>query len=207
MNLKLLLCCIPAGMIGLNAIAAEKSASAEKKGGADGGPNMEEMLKKWQEVAEPGPAHKKLEPLVGEWEVESRFWFAGPDAPATETKGTSKCQWILGGRFLQEEFTGELMGKPFRGLGTTGYDNFKKKYVGTWIDNMGTAIMYSEGTADAEGKTFTLLAKMDDPMTGAKDKQIKSVVRILSPDKHNFEMHDLSLGPKSKMAEITYTRK
>jgi hypothetical protein len=208
MNRKLLLTFIVAGVLGFNsATAAEKSAEAVKKGSPEGGPNMEEMLKNWQAAAEPGEGHKKLEPLVGEWVVESRFWFAGPDGPPTETKGTSKCQWILEGRFVQEDFTGELMGKPFHGMGTTGYDNFKKKYVGTWMDNMGTAVMYSEGTADAEGKTFTFFSKMDDVMTGQKDKEMKHVLKILSPDKHLFEMHDVSLGTKGKIAEIRYTRK
>jgi hypothetical protein len=30
---------------------------------------------------------------------------------------------ILGGRFLQQEFAGEMMGGTFLGIGLTGYDN------------------------------------------------------------------------------------
>ena len=33
----------------------------------------------------------------------------------------------------------------FKGTGIEGYDNGKKKFVGTWMDNMGTGIMMSEG--------------------------------------------------------------
>jgi hypothetical protein len=114
---------------------------------------------------------------------------------------------ILGGRFLQEEFQGEMMGKKFNGMGLTGYDKFNNKYVSFWIDDMGTGMFTTEGTADENGKVLTFTGKMDDPMTGEKGKSMKLITRIVSPDKHIFEMHDLSLGEKSKTMEITYTRK
>lgn len=170
-------------------------------------PNMEEMMKKWQAYATPGPGHKTLEPLLGEWEVESHFWMAGPDGPMTTSKGTAKVRWVLDGRYLQEEFSGQMMERPFQGIGITAYDNFKKKYLSTWMDTMGTGIFSSEGSADASGKTLTFTGKMDDPTTGAKDKPTKYIIHILSPDKHTFEMHDLTLGEKSKVFEMTYTRK
>ena len=105
-------------------------------------------MKKMAEGGTPGPAHKVLDALAGEWNVESRWWMA-PDAPPAESKGTSKRHWALGGRYVQEEFSGEMMGAPFQGIGFTGYDNMKKKYVGVWMDSMSTAMFTTEGTADA----------------------------------------------------------
>jgi predicted protein tyrosine phosphatase len=75
------------------------------------------------------------------------------------------------------------------------------------MDDMGTGIFSSEGTSDASGKVFTLNGKMDDPMTGEKAKSMRLVTRIVNPDKRVFEMHDVALGDKSKVMEITYTRK
>jgi hypothetical protein len=190
------------------ASAEEKAAGADTKKAAGGSaPDMEEMMKKMQAFATPGAGHKLLEPLAGEWNVESRTWMAGPEVAPTASKGTTKVQWILGGRYLKEEFSGEMMQQPFQGVGITAYDNFKKKYVSTWIDTMGTGIFTCEGTADDSGKTITLVGKMDDPTTGEKDKPTKCIIRIAGPDKHTFEMHDLTLGEKSKVFEITYTRK
>jgi hypothetical protein len=99
------------------------------------------------------------------------------------------------------------MQQPFQGRGITAYDNFKKKYISTWTDSMSTGIFISEGSADESGKVLTFVGKMDDPMTGQKDKPTKFIIRILSADKHVMEMHDLSLGEKSKVFEMTYTRK
>ena len=185
-------------------LAEDKPAAA---GAKPGEANAEEMMKKQQEYSTPGVGHKVLDPLVGEWEVQMRFWMSGSDGPATESKGTAKTQWTLGGRYLQEDFSGEMMQQPFQGHGVTAYDNFKKKYISTWIDTMSTGIFISEGSADDGGKVLTFVGKMDDPMTGQKDKTAKYIIRILGPDKHVMEMHDLSLGEKSKMFELTYTRK
>jgi uncharacterized protein DUF1579 len=188
--------------------AAENAASADKaKSQAGAAPDNEETMKKWQEYAMPGAGHKILESLVGEWNVESRFWIGGPGGEPSTSKGSAKVRWLLGNRYVQEEFSGEMMSMPFQGIGTTGYDNFKKKYLSTWIDSMGTGILVSEGTADASGKVLTFLGKMDEPATGQKDKPTKYIIRILGPDKREFEMHDLSLGEKSKVFEMTYTRK
>ena len=42
---------------------------------------------------------------------------------------------ILDGRFLHQEFNGEMMGSPFIGIGITGYDNGSKQYVSNWMDS------------------------------------------------------------------------
>jgi hypothetical protein len=44
-------------------------------------------------------------------------------------------------------------------------------------------------------------------MTGEKAKPMQLITRIISPDKHVFEMHDMAPGGKGKVMEITYLRK
>ena len=88
---------------------------------------MEEMIKKAEAAGTPGAAHKALEPLVGNWTAEVKSWMT-PGAPPTVSQATAKSTWVMNGRFVQQEFTGDFMGKPFRGVGLTGYDNTKKKY-------------------------------------------------------------------------------
>ena len=99
------------------------------------------------------------------------------------------------------------MGKPFRGMSLTGYDNFKQRYNTVWVDDMHTSVVTAEGQAQDGGKVITLEGKYDCPMTGQKNMTMKQVIRIVSPDSHIFEMHDPSKGDHSKMMEITYTKK
>jgi len=195
-----------AAFVVVNLCAQDKPAKSKTKENKAAAPSEEEMMKKWMEVATPGPQHKGLEGFVGEWEVAGKWWMA-PGAPPMESKGTSKVRSILGGRYMQEESSGEMMGRPFNGIGITGYDNFKKKYVSFWIDDMGTGMSTSEGTADAAGKVFTFVGKMDDAMTGEKDKTVKFILTIVGANKRLFEMHEPAKGKDSKIGEMAYTRK
>ena len=192
-----------AGCLVFNVGFAQDKSKGDAKNAA---PSTEEMMKKMEELAAPGPEHKALELLAGEWVVESKFVMA-PDAPPVVSKGTSKKKWILGGRFLQEELSSEFMGKPFQGVGITGYDKMKKKYVGSWMDSMGTSLSTMEGSAEDGGKVVTMTSTMDDPMSGQLNIPVKYVVRIESSNKHVMEMHMPSLGEKSKIGEVVYTRK
>ena len=192
---------IVAGTFIVSFALAEEKAAPEKIDL----PNMEEMMKKAEAAGTPGAAHKSLEPLVGEWTAEVKSWMA-PDAPPAVTKATAKSSWVMNGRFVQQEFTGEFMGKPFHGVSLTGYDNMKQKYNNVWIDDMHTSLFTSEGEGENGNKVITFEGKYDCPLTGRKDLPMKQVLLIISHDKHVFEMHDPTKGD-AKTMEITYTRK
>jgi hypothetical protein len=98
-----------------------------------------------------------------------------------------------------------MMGSPFTGLGVCGYDNHTQKYVSTWMDTMGTAIMYFEGTASADGRTITQTSQYDDPVQGPMTW--RSVTHIVDDNTLEFEMYATGRsGKEEKMMEVTYTR-
>lgn len=166
--------------------------AAEQKAATGGAPYMEAMMKKMEELSAPGPEHKVLASMVGEWDTEARCFMAGPDTPATVTKGTCKSTMILGGRYLQEEFQGDMMGRKYVGKGLTGYDKFNRKYVNIWIDDMGTGIFMSEGTSDASGKVLTFNGKMDDPATWRESQA--DAARHPNPESRQTCFRDVRLG-------------
>lgn len=183
----------------------EKKVTSETKS-AKKMPSQEEMMKAWMEVATPGEAHKKLEPMVGTFEAKVKSTM-DPSKPPEESTGTSENTWVLGGRFIEQKVTGSMMGQPFNGLGYSGYDNYKKKYVGTWMDSMGTMIMMMEGTMDSTGKTMTASGKMDDIMM-KKTVTVTSKTTVQDNDHHTYEMWCPGPdGKMMKMLEIHYTRK
>ncbi|PYI85070.1 MAG: hypothetical protein DME26_11885, partial [Verrucomicrobia bacterium] len=67
--------------------------------------DSEEMRRKVEAAGKPGPGHKALEALVGNWKAEVKCWMEPGGAPDV-SQGTAKASWILNGRFLQEEFQG-----------------------------------------------------------------------------------------------------
>jgi hypothetical protein len=110
------------------------------------------------EMPKPGKQHEALKYFEGTWDAKAKF-MTEPGKPMTESKGTEKAEIILGGFWLAFEYKGEMMGMPFTGRGTMGYDQQKQKYVGTWIDAMKSGLFLSEGTADESGKVWTMMVQ------------------------------------------------
>ena len=194
------------GGVALFAGRASSQDGGAKKEPAGGQNPMDEMMKKMAAAAEPGENHRYLKVLEGTWATTTKF-VMDPSAPPQESKGTCKRKWILGGRFLTEEFEGEAMGQTFNGYGITGFDAVSKKYSNVWCDTMGTGMMLSSGTCDASGKTFKYIGEYNDPMTG-QAKKVHTALRVLSESKHVFEMFDAGPdGKEFKSLEVTYVRK
>ena len=186
----------------------EKGQTQRKSEYKTGSPNQQgdqaEMMKKMEAAGTPGAQHKALQPLVGNWKAEVKCWMDPSGSPEV-TQGTAKANFVFNGRFLEEEFHGQMMGKPFTGKTLLGFDNTKQTFNSVWISDTQTSMFTSEGKGDSNTKVITLEGKTNCPATGRKDIPMKSVLRVLSPDKHVFEMYDGSQG-NAKTMEITYTR-
>jgi len=154
--------------------------------------------------AKPGPEHKVLDPLVGTWNAKVKMWLEPGKEPTTSDAKTTR-KWIMDGLFLDEAVEGKFMDMPFKGMGLTGYDTAKKKYVGTWIDSMGSGIMVMEGTYDEKTKTLTAIADDVDPK--GKKSKFRNSIKIMSADHHIQEMFSTPEGGKEmKVMEIHYTK-
>jgi hypothetical protein len=170
-----------------------------------GQPGDAEMEAAWMAAMTPGEHHQKLAPMIGEWDAAARFWM-DPEGQPMEGTGTAKMQWVLGNRYVRQDFNGTFMGMPFEGIGHTGYDNVKKKYVGTWMDSMSTSIMYEEGEYDAGSGLITMRSTYLDPM--GREIKGRSTVKLDGADTMVFTMYSTEPGkPEFKAGEITYTRK
>ena len=146
--------------------------------------NAEEMAA-WQAYMTPGEEHTKMAAMAGDWRQELTFWMA-PGSEPQQATSTSEIEPIFGGRYLEEEISGTMMGMPFEGQGTFGYDNAKDQYFMTWIDNMGTGIMTGWGTA--EGNKVTYQGTFVDPNTG-QDKPFRTVVTEVDANHSIMEMY------------------
>jgi hypothetical protein len=190
----------------LAGVAGAQEKGAEKGTKAAAAPDQKAMLEAMQKAATPGEAHKKLEAVVGTFDVKVTMWM-DPGKPPAESTGTAENKWALGNRYVEERFEGTFMGQPFSGIGYTGYDNVKKKYVSTWMDTASTGIMLTTGSGDASGKTMNMSGTMDDPMTG-KPQDFTEKMTVADNDHHMLEMWGAGPDGKNyKMMEIQYTRK
>lgn len=165
------------------------------------------MMKAWEAYATPGDAHKMLAMDNGNWNIESTMWMKPDDPNPTKSKMTSTSKMILGGRYQQANYSGTVMGAPFEGMSTVAYDNSTKKIVSTWVDNMGTGIMYMSGPYDGTSKTMELTGECVDPMTG-QQKKVRETFTVVDDNTRKMEMFDAPEGSKEyKTMELLMTRK
>jgi hypothetical protein len=153
----------------------------------------------------PGDVHAMLAKSNGTWNVETSMFMA-PGAPPETSKGKAVNKMILGGRYQVTEFKGTMMGQPFEGISTLGYDKHKNVFENTWVDNMGTGITKMTGPWDEATKSITFTGKMMDPMT-KYEMDVKQVFKIVDDNTQQLEMFTIAPDKSEvKFMEIKYTR-
>jgi len=195
--------------------AATSPTTTAGSTGQPGGADMEKMMQQMMELSKLNENHKLLADLAGTWSYTVKMWMNGdPTSKAEESKGTAVRKAIMDGRYFTLDVSGKMEmpgpdGKKkqmtFKGHAIEGYDNVKKKFVGAWIDNMGTGIMFSDGTYDPATKSFTYAGEYE-PMPGMK-QQIRETIKITDKDHHVMEWFENRGGQEVKTMEIAYTRK
>ncbi|MBL8875261.1 MAG: DUF1579 domain-containing protein [Phycisphaerae bacterium] len=158
-------------------------------------------------AATPGAQHQMLAAGAGNWSGKSQMWMA-PGTPAIDTANTCTVTPIMDGRYVKTEFTGDMPGMgPFTGFGINGFDNVSKKFVATWIDNMGTGIMNGTGEVSSDGKVITWTFSVNCPITG-KPTTLREIETITGPNTKTLEMWgiDPKSGKEFKSMFIELTR-
>ena len=155
--------------------------------------SQEEMTAQWQAAMTPSAGHALLMPLVGTWRATTSFTMA-PGSPPQVSQGTSVNRLVLGGRFLEQAYKGTAMNMPFEGIGFTGYDNVQKRYVGTWMDTMGTGMMTSIGVGRPTDERMDFVCEAIEP--SGRKKIFDAIIRVHGHARHSYEM--LTKGPNGK---------
>lgn len=149
-----------------------------------------------QDGPKPGAEHAVLRKMEGNWDLVMKFG-------GTETKGTVVYKMELGGLWLTGALESELFGAKFTGKSLDTYDAAKKKYVGVWVDSMGTQPMILEGTYDKDKKTLTMTG--DGPGMDGKPTKYKSVSVFTDDNTIDFSMY--TGDGKDPAFTIVYKRK
>ena len=193
------------------------SPSASPAATAAGQPSaadMQKMMEQMMELGKPGENHKLLAEMAGSWSYTMKMMMDPTTSKPSESKGTATRKAIFDGRYFTFDVSGKFQmpgkdGKPvdmnFKGKATEGYDNVKKKFISSWIDNMSTMMMNSEGTYDADTKTFTYNAQCE--MMPGMPVKMREVIKVVDKDHHTFEMYEDRGAGETKTMEINYTRK
>jgi hypothetical protein len=140
---------------------------------------------------------------VGTWDAHVVVR-PGPGQPEQVSTGVTVNRLTAGGRWLIADFRNETTG--FEGHGVYGWDAMKKKYVGTWVDNMRSSLCVAEGTWDERTRTMTYWNEFTRP-----DGNVLRWREVTaSPDADTQVFRTFFPGPDGTEFEamtVTYTRR
>ncbi|MEL6499078.1 MAG: DUF1579 family protein [Planctomycetota bacterium] len=153
-------------MIGVAAALAFSAGTMV--GASERQPEMEEMdpmamMAAMQEANTLTEHHERFESMVGVWDgvISADL----PGGGMWESKGVMTNELVMGGRFVQGTWKGDMMGQPFTGVSLMGYSKLAGEYQSVWYDSTANQVNYYTGSANADGTT-TMMGEETDPMTG-----------------------------------------
>ena len=113
---------------------------------------------------------------------------------------------ILGGRYMQEEYSSDFAGMPFQGLMIMGRHNASGEYVSMWIDSFGTSMAFSTGHKADDG-WVKLTGTMRDLFT-PQGRPFRVDSLQVSANEAQMRMYDsMPDGTEFMVMDVTYTRK
>jgi Protein of unknown function (DUF1579) len=162
------------------------------------------MEKAWKDFATPGDMHKWMASHEGTWEAEVSSYMGGPEP--TKSKAIEVVKMVMNGLYQEGNLSGTMMGMPFTGKSILAYDNAKKQFALTWIDNMGSGLLIMTGQYDAATKTLNFSGTQTDPTTG-KDSKVRQEQKFIDDDNYVLTMYgDGPDGKEAKFMEATFKR-
>ncbi len=191
--------------------AEAKTETSEIKKDVPPGPpdsaQMAAMMKAWEDFAKPGAEHTWMAKQSGTWTCDSVKQWMDPSQPPTIAKATEKLSMGLNGLYQMTDFSTIMMGAPMQGHGIMGFDKMKKKFVLSWIDNMGSGIVRMEGTYNEGTKMLSMAGKQSDPISKT-ETDMRQELKFIDDNSFTMSMygtgHD---GKEAKFMEGTFKRK
>lgn len=134
-------------------------------------------------MPQPTAEHQSLAEHAGVWKVACRFYME-PGQPPMESQAKETIE-LVGPFWTVSKFESEMMGMPFVGRATVGFEPHTKKWVSTWVDSCTPAMYHFTGTKS--GDTLTMVGDAWSCMTSSILRH-RTTEKRLSKDEFVFEM-------------------
>ncbi|HYV95753.1 MAG TPA: DUF1579 family protein [Chitinophagales bacterium] len=166
--------------------------------------DKDQATKAWMDYSTPGEGQKLIEKLVGDWKADISE-YRDRTQPQVQSTAMVHNEMIMGGRYLSIHYTGTMRGMPFDGMGTMAFNNGTYKYCSTWIDNLGTGIIYMEGSRNVEGSALQFKGMGYDPIQ-KKEVSMRQVIHFNSANDQTIEFLVDINGVDFQVMDIHLTR-
>jgi hypothetical protein len=169
-----------------------------------------EQKKAMAEKLQPGPHHRELAALEGQWTQEVTYNM-GTKQPL-KGRGTATNRMILGGRFLVSERTstasaGSMGDVTLEAMSIYGFDRRTNEYTIIELDTMGTYWVSAAG-APRDDKSIVMSGESLDDHGGHREmRKYDMVLRVVDADTYVTQIvFKFPNRPPTPLVEITNRR-
>jgi Protein of unknown function (DUF1579) len=157
------------------------------------------------DTTKPGAPQAALAKLAGDYDRVIKF-VGQTGAAAAPSSGTAKISVVLGGRFILEESSDTVFGRPVEGLRIYGYNNATQQYEMARMYTMSTGITTMKGTSSDGGKTIDYAGETET--SGMGNVPLHAELRVVSDDEFTVTLSTAGAdGKLEPFQETIYTRK
>jgi hypothetical protein len=152
----------------------------------------------------PDAEREVLTSQVGTWEASVESFMAAGAPTVSSALEVSRLE--CGGRWLVTEFKGSVMGQPFEGHGVLGWDQTRKKLVGSWVDSTGSGLQTLEEEYDPKARILS--GAFEGPDMSGKVVASRALTEWKDDNTRVFTMFTPGAPGKETIAlRITYKRR
>ncbi|MBK7643906.1 MAG: DUF1579 family protein [Planctomycetes bacterium] len=150
-------------------------------------PELQQQVSAQEAASAPGPMHKKLEPMVGEWQTTlTRLAPDGSEVPGGG--GVTRITELFGGRYQRWDSALEIGGKARELTGWLGYDRNALEYQLSMITSFSSGMAIYRGHGDLAKEGILFVYDQIDPTTGTHLSS-RNRVKLLTHD--HFVIEDV----------------
>lgn len=156
------------------------------------------------EMPQPTAQHQWLQQLSGEWNTQVTMYM--PGQPPMSSEGEAKTRSV-GGFWAVSKVAGLMMGAPFEGLQTIGFDAEKQEFVGSWVDSFSSHMWLHRGQLNNARTKLTLECKGPCPLRPGELVSFREVMEVKDADHLAFTSYVQDENGKwEKGMQIDYAR-
>lgn len=156
-------------------------------------------------ISLPTPEHVRLKDRVATWDVDCTY-FLDATSPPMKARATETSR-LLGELWVVSDFDSDMMGVPFHGHATVGYDPTRRLWTATWVDTMTPSLFVFEGEYDASQTVLSMTAEAPDFASGQMSRY-RTREELEGRDQRTLEMFvSLPDGGEFQISHLVYRRR
>ena len=153
------------------ALAYSAGARAAQDERDDDGPASHDpaIVVEAMKLAQPGPEHKWLSQLAGDWSETVTFHGGAGEQGDVAVQQAGASRMVFGNRFLESRWQSATEGVEVEGVQYLGFDRRQGRYTLVRIDTMATHYVSASGRFRPGDEKLTLHGVDEDPILGAQN--------------------------------------